>query len=207
MSTSKDIECNEKVPRKNAFIFLIVDNSIGVSDVAIQMFNIAINDLIQLLSDIPENSDKEIKLVVIAFNEKCSILTKATPDCLEQTSIDKIIPSGKPPNFTNMLSVLNGLIRDYCNKAFTQGPFYAPVYIFLTPGPSNLMHIEALNILKKNRVFQYGTKIACAIGENPNIKEIVDIVGNEESVISNSNLDLFRRLFRFIEVLGDPMMV
>lgn len=206
MPNAKEIQNQLKVPRRDAYVFLMIDNSINVPSDAIRMHDFALNEFIQSLSDIQKNSNIAIKLVMIEFNENCTVIKKEIPDSIEKALIDEILPSGKLSDFAKMLSVLNELIKDCCNREFTRFSFYAPICIFLTPGPSDQTHTEALNRLKENRVFRYGTKIALAIGEKPNIKEIVDIVGNEESVITNQDLYLFSRLFRFIEVEVDPLV-
>lgn len=147
-----------------------------------------------------------IKVIAFEFNEECASITNETPESIDRFSLDEIELSDKSPDFDKMLCVLNGTIKDFCNRKFAKTWFYAPIFIFITTGPTDKKYLNALSLLNNNRIYLYGTKIGFVIGENANVETIADIFGSEEAVVTTSNLGLFDRLFRFKEVEVDPLV-
>lgn len=81
-----------------------------------------------------------------------------------------------------------------------------PVIIFMTDGYATDNYEKALEEIRKNRWFIHGTKIGFAIGDDPDVKMISSVVGNSEAVIKTTDLDLFKRLMRFVSVTASKLV-
>lgn len=147
-------------------------------------------------------------IIILCFSVLIMIfdIPSFTPESIDRFSLDEIELSDKSPDFDKMLCVLNGTIKDFCNRKFAKTWFYAPIFIFITTGPTDKKYLNALSLLNNNRIYLYGPKIGFVIGEKANVETIADIVGSEEAVVTTSNLGLFDRLFRFKEVEVDPLV-
>ena len=75
-----------------------------------------------------------------------------------------------------------------------------PVIIFMTDGYATDDYTKALEDIRKNRWFARGIKIGVAIGDDPDVKMLSSVVGNSEAVIKTTDLDLFKRLMKFVSV-------
>lgn len=195
-----------EVPKYDANIFFIIENSNNVSREALNALNHSFEELSKTMSEMETTTDMQVKAIILEFDDKCRIITEDGPVHISEISSIKIRHSDMEPDFEKMLFTLNGVIKDYCNRNFTKRSFYAPVFIFITAGPKDTKYINALNSLKRNRLYNLGTRIALQVDKRNNIERIADIVGSEEAVLSMSNLDLFTRLFRFQWVEVEPLL-
>ena len=73
-----------------------------------------------------------------------------------------------------------------------------PVIIFMTDGYATDDYSKTLEEIRKNRWFARGTKIGFALGDDPDLKMLSSVVGNSEAVIKTTDLDLFKRLMKFV---------
>ena len=178
----------------------------NISEETLTTLNRDMTDFFRTFSEVENNTDMQMKIIAMEFDDKCRIITKYGPVQVNELSPLEIKPSNKAPDFGNMLCVLNSVIKDYCNKSFTKRSFYAPVFIFVTAGPKDKEYLSALDSLNANRVYKYGTKIAFAVEDGNNIERIADIVGTVEAVISKENLMLVSRLLRFKWVEVEPLL-
>ena len=60
--------------------------------------------------------------------------------------------------------------------------------------------LKALAEIRQNKWFHRATKIGFAIGDNPDMTMIADVVGNIEAVVKTDDLELFARLIKFASV-------
>lgn len=81
-----------------------------------------------------------------------------------------------------------------------------PVIIFMTDGNATDDYQKALQEIRKNRWFARGTKIGFAIGDDPDYKMLSSVVGNSEAVIKTTDLELFKRLMRFVSVTASMLV-
>ena len=81
-----------------------------------------------------------------------------------------------------------------------------PVIIFMTDGYATDDYIKELEEIRKNRWFARGTKIGIALGDDPDVKMISSIVGNSEAVIKIKDLELFKRLMKFVSVTASMLV-
>lgn len=195
-----------EVPKQNAYIFFIIENSNNVSSETLNALNHSFEELSKAMSEMETTTDLQVKAIILEFDDKCRIITEDGPVHISEISSIEIRHSDMEPDFEKMLFTLNGVIKDYCNRNFTKQSFYAPVFIFITAGPKDTKYLNALNSLKRNRLYNLGTRIALQVDKRNNIERIADIVGSEEAVLSMSNLDLFPRLLRFKWVEVEPLL-
>lgn len=194
------------VPKHNAYIFFIIENSNNVSKETLNALNHNFEELSKAMSEMETTTDMQVKAILLEFDDKCRIITEDGPVHISEISSLEFRHSEMEPDFEKMLFTLNGVIKDYCNRNFTKRSFYAPVFIFITAGPKDTKYIYALDSLKRNRLYNLGTRIALQVDERNNIERIADIVGSAEAVLSMSSLDLFTRLFRFKWVEVEPLL-
>lgn len=194
------------VPKHDAYMFFVFENSMNISEETLTTLNRDMADFFRTLSEVEYNTDMQVKIIAMEFDDKCRIITKCGPVHVNEFSLLEIKSSNKVPNFGNMLCVLNSVIKDYCNRSFTKRSFYAHVFIFVTAGSKEKEYLSALDSLNANRVYKYGTKIAFAVEDGDNIESIADIVGTVEAVISKENLKLFSWFLRFKWVEVEPLL-
>ena len=60
--------------------------------------------------------------------------------------------------------------------------------------------------IRKNRWFANGTKIGFALGEDADVKLISSVVGNSEAVLKTTDLELFKRLMKFVSVTASMLV-
>ncbi len=75
-----------------------------------------------------------------------------------------------------------------------------PIIIFMSDGFATDNFMPELEKIRKNRWFARATKIGFALGDDADVKMIASVVGNSEAVIKTSDLDVFKRLIRFVTV-------
>lgn len=194
-------ETDLDVLKRDAFMFLIFENSMNISEETLTILNREMLDFIRSIFEVQNNTDMQVKIIAMEFNDKCWI--KCGPVYLNEFSAFEIKPSDKAPDFGNMLYVLNSVIKDLYNRSFTKWSFYAPIFIFVTAGPKDKEYLSALDPLSANRIYKYGTKIAVAVEDGDNIESIADIVGSAEAVITKDNIKMFSQLLRFNDILVD----
>jgi uncharacterized protein YegL len=81
-----------------------------------------------------------------------------------------------------------------------------PVIIFMTDGYATDNYEKALEEIRGNRWFANGTKIGFAIGDDPDVRMLSSIVGNSEAVIKTTDLELFKRLMKFVSVTASMLV-
>lgn len=194
------------VPKHDAYMFFVFENSMNISEETLTTLNRDMTDFVRTFSEVEYNTDMQVKIIAMEFDDKCRIITKCGPVHVNEFLPLEMKPSNKAPDFGNMLCILNSVIKDYCNRSFTKRSFYAPVFIFVTAGPKDKEYLSVLDSLNANRVYKYGTKIALAVEDGDNIERIADIVGTAEAVITKENLDLIRRHLRFKWVEVEPLL-
>ena len=197
---------NSDVPKHDAYVFLVFENSVNISKETLTTLNRAMMDFFRAFSVVENSTDMQVKIIAMEFDDKCRFIAKCGPVYVNEFSPLDIKPSNKVPDFGNMLCVLNYVIKDYCNESFTKRSFYAPIFIFVTVGPKDEEYLSALDSLNANKVYKYGTKIAFAVENEDNIERIADIVGTAEAVISKDNLMPASRHLRFRWIEVEPLL-
>lgn len=199
------IETLEGTPRKEMHVFYVLDTSGSMDGAKISMLNHAMEECTDALKDLAKsNADAELKIAVLEFNSGCKWVTSNGPESLEDFEWDKVEAGG----LTDIGAALKELNSKLSRHAFLSSMTGAlmPVIIFMTDGYATDDYNKALEEIRKNRWFARGTKVGFAIGDDADAKMIASVVGNSEAVIKTSDLDLFRRLMKFVSVTASMLV-
>lgn len=192
-------------PRKEMHVFYVLDTSGSMDGAKISMLNHAMEECTDALKDLAKsNADAELKIAVLEFNSGCKWVTSNGPEALEDFEWDKVEAGG----LTDIGAALKELNSKLSRHAFLSSMTGAlmPVIIFMTDGYATDDYNKALEEIRKNRWFARGTKVGFAIGDDADAKMIASVVGNSEAVIKTSDLDLFRRLMKFVSVTASMLV-
>ena len=195
----------DSVPRKELHVFYVLDTSGSMEGAKISQLNHAMEECTSALRELAKsNADAELKIAVLEFNSGCNWITSNGPEKLEDFEWDKVDAGG----LTDIGAALRELNAKLSRHAFLSSMTGAlmPVIIFMTDGYATDDYNKALDEIRKNRWFARGTKVGFAIGEDPDVRMIASVVGNSEAVIRTTDLDLFRRLIRFVSVTASMLV-
>lgn len=195
----------KEVPRKEMHVFYVLDTSGSMDGAKISMLNHAMEECTDALKDLAKsNADADLRIAVMEFNSGCKWITSNGPESLEDFVMDKLDAGG----LTDIGAALKELNSKLSRHAFLNSMTGAlmPVIIFMTDGYATDDYAKALDEIRKNRWFARGTKIGFAIGDDADVKMISSVVGNSEAVIKTTDLDLFRRLMKFVSVTASMLV-
>ena len=200
-------EINElgSVARRVLNVFYVLDVSGSMSGAPIATLNMAMGETIEALkNEAKGNADAIIKVAVLQFSTGSEWITNNGPEDLEGDFIWTDLTAG---GLTDMGSALTELDKKLSRSSFLSSITgnYLPVIIFMTDGFATDDYSKALAKARQNKWFHRATKIGFAIGDNPDIKMISEVVGNSEAVIKTDNLDLFARLIKFASVTSSML--
>ena len=82
---------------------------------------------------------------------------------------------------------------------------YAPVIFLMTDGYPTDNYKKGFEMLKRNRWFQYGLKIALAIGSNVDMEVLHEFTDDEELVLQACGAEMLRKLVREIAVTSSKI--
>lgn len=189
----------KETPRRELLVFYVLDTSASMYGTAISELNRAVEESIEALKECAKNNgDVRLKIAVLEFNSNCKWINPNEPEYLEDFEWQDLEVSPESSEIGVALRELNSkLSRNAFLKSMTGR--LMPVIIFMTDGNFTDDYKEELEKIRKNKWFQRSTKIAFAIGENPDEEMIAEIVGNNEVVITSNNMQLFKKLIRFVE--------
>lgn len=192
-------------PRKEMHVFYVLDTSGSMDGQKISMLNHCMEECTDALKELAKsNADAELKIAVLEFNSGCRWITSGGPELLEDFEWDELNADG----LTDIGAALVELNSKLSRKAFLSSMTGAlmPVIIFMTDGYATDNYVEALEQIRTNRWFMRGIKIGFAIGDDADVKMISSVVGNSEAVIRTSDLDLFRKLMKFVSVTASMLV-
>lgn len=194
-----------EAPRKDLHVFYVLDTSGSMEGTKIATLNRAMEECTEALKTLAKsNGDARLKIAVLEFNSGCRWLNPHGPEELEDFYYEYLKEGG----LTDVGSALKELDSKLSRNAFLNSVMGSlmPVIIFMTDGYATDDYRKALEQIRKNRWFMRATKIGFAIGEDPDVKMISEVVGNSEAVIKTTDLDLFRRLMKFVSVTASMLV-
>lgn len=189
-----------KSPRKELHVFYVLDTSGSMSGAAISALNHAMEETTEALKDLAKkNGDAKLKIAVMEFNSGCRWVTSNGPEDLEEDFEYEYLEAGGLTDIGIALKELNSKLSRHAFLNSMTGALM-PVIIFMTDGYATDSYEQALEEIRQNRWFKRGTKIGFALGTDPDYKMISSVVGNSEAVLKVTDLDLFKKLMRFVSV-------
>ncbi len=190
---------NNPIARRTLIIFYVLDTSGSMGeDGKIGMLNETMRETIEVLKDVSsENADAEIKISVLKFDSGAEWIKE--PTFLEDMYWDDLQAGG----LTDIGMALDELNDKMSRDKFMKGKagLYTPVIIFMTDGlPTDDWNSALDKIKSENKWYKSATKIGFALGDDADTEAISKIVGNSEAVIQTNNLEVFKKLIRFVSV-------
>jgi uncharacterized protein YegL len=192
-------DTNNPIARRTLIIFYVLDTSGSMQDDGkIGMLNETMRETIEVLKDVAkDNADAEMKIAVLKFDSGAEWVKK--PTFLEDMYWEDLQANG----LTDIGMALEELNVRLSREQFMTGKtgLYTPVIIFMTDGYPTDDWSKALNKIKsENKWFKAATKIGFALGADADHKTIASIVGNSEAVVQTEDLEVFKKLIRFVSV-------
>lgn len=197
------VETIGRIPKKEVYVFLIIDSSEMIGGGKIYMLNSIAQEIVDNIKNMTRyEHGVQIKIVVLEFSDGCRVLTTNGPENIEEFVWSSIDILKSKADFGSALKQLRCMIKELIN---TKTHFIAPIFVFFSSNSATDNYREELKTLKANKIYRYGIKIAITIGDHPDIDMLKEVVGNAEAIIKWTDLKLFRYLFRLTEVEVDPI--
>lgn len=193
-------------PRKELHVFYVLDTSGSMEGSKISALNHAVEECTEALKILAKNNgDAKLKVAVMEFNSGCEWITTNGPEDLEEDFEYEYLEAGGLTDIGQALRELNNKLSRHAFLNSMTGALM-PVIIFMTDGYATDDYETALEEIRQNRWFARGTKIGLALGEDPDIKMLSSVVGNSEAVMKTTDLDLFKRLMKFVSVTASKLV-
>lgn len=196
----------EAAPRRELHVFYVLDTSGSMSGERISQLNHAMEECTEALKKLAKsNADAKLKIAVLEFNSACRWVTSNGPEDLEEDFEYEYLNAGGLTEIGAALRELNSKLSRHAFLNSMTGALM-PVIIFMTDGAATDEYAKDLAELRKNRWFARGTKIGFAIGDEADKKMISEVVGNSEAVLTVTDLELFKRLMKFVSVTASMLV-
>lgn len=193
-------------PRKELHVFYVLDTSGSMEGAKISALNHAMEECTEALKTLAKNNgDAKLKVAVMEFNSGCKWITSNGPEDLEEDFEYEYLEAGGLTDIGAALKELNSKLSRHAFLNSMTGALM-PVIIFMTDGYATDDYAKPLEEIRKNRWFARGTKIGFALGDDPDVKMLSSVVGNSEAVIKTTDLDLFKRLMKFVSVTASMLV-
>ncbi len=193
-----------KTPRKVLPVFYVLDTSGSMEGERIAALNKAMEETTWALSQQAEkNADALVKIAVLEFNSSCQWVQPEGPEDMEDFIWSDLSAGG----MTDVGRALKELDDKLSPDKFLQSDtgVCLPVIIFMTDGYATDNYKKALEQIRKNKWFVHGTKVGFAIGDNPDIAMIADVVGDSAAVIYTEDMEKFASQLKFVTATASQL--
>ena len=149
--------------KKSMVIFFLVDTSKSMEGSKLESLNRVMGDILPELIGVGE-AGTDVKVAVMSFSSGCEWITPEPVLIEEYQRWENLRADG----VTDLGDACEELCQKLSRNSFLRAPSlsYAPVIFLMTDGYPTDNYKKGFEMLKKNRWFQYGLKIALAIGSN-----------------------------------------
>lgn len=191
------------LPRKRKMtVFFLLDTSGRMKGEKLAVLNFTMEEYVREIEKLKKEENIDVEILVMEINTGANLITENGPVKIEDFEWE-YVKNGGLVDVGSGLNELRIQIEKYM-KWTTE--ICWPVFVFMLTGWATDDYESALIKLKENIFFKRGLKIGVAIGDDVDKRIISDIVGNSEAVIHYTDMDLFRILFRAIEVPLDMIV-
>lgn len=188
------------MPRKELTVFYVLDTSGSMAGEKISALNHAMEECIDALTDLAkEHGDAKLKIAILEFNSGCKWITSNGPEYLEEDFEYEYLETGGLTDVGTALTELNSKLSQRAYLKSMTGALM-PIIIFMSDGYATDDWKKPLEKIRENKWFRRATKIGFALGDDPDVSMISSVVGNSEAVIKTTDLELFKRLMKFVTV-------
>lgn len=199
-----EIDPLETMPpaKKSMVIFFLVDTSKSMEGSKLQSLNKVMGDILPELVGVGD-AGTDVKIAVMSFASGWEWVTPEPVLIEEYQSWEKLRADG----VTDLGAACEELSRKLSINAFLYSPTlsYAPVIFLITDGHPTDNYKKGFAMLRKNRWFKYGLKIALAIGSNVDLDVLHEFTDDEELVLQAFGADMLKKLVREIAVTSSKI--
>lgn len=186
-------------PRRVLNIFYVLDTSGSMQGASIAQLNRAMEETIEALKDVAKNNaDAELKIAVLEYNTNPRWVQPKGPEDMEDFIWEDLTAGGLTAVGDTLKELDSKLSRSQFLQSMTGN--YLPIIIFMTDGYATDDYQKPLKQIRENKWFLRATKIGFAIGDNPDVDMIADVVGNSEAVVKTTDLEVFAKMIKFASV-------
>lgn len=194
----------EMPPRRAMHIFYVLDTSGSMQGASIAQLNRAMEETVEALKDVAKsNSDAELKIAVLEYSSGCKWIQPKGPEDMEDFVWEDLTAGGQTEIGVALRELDSKMSRNAFLNSMTGA--FLPLVIFMTDGYATDDYVKPLEAIRKNKWFARATKIGFAIGDNPDINMIADVVGNGEAVVKTSDLAVFAKMIKFASVTSSML--
>lgn len=199
-----DIDPLETMPpaKKSMVIFFLVDTSKSMEGSKLESLNKVMGDILPELIGVGE-AGTDVKIAVMSFSSGWEWITPE-PVLIEEYQRWQNL---KADGVTDLGDACEELARKLSRNAFLHSPSlsYAPVIFLITDGYPTDNYKKGFEMLRKNRWFQYGLKVALAIGSNVDLDVLHEFTDDEELVLQAFGAEMLKKLVREIAVTSSKI--
>lgn len=194
----------EAVPRREFYVFYILDTSKSMEGQRIAQLNRAMEETLDALKGVANgNNETNINIAVLEFNSNARWITRNGPERLDDFLWEKLTAGGT----TDIGLALRELDAKLSRNKFLKNMngAYLPVFIFMTDGYPSDEYQHDLDKIQMNSWFKKGKKIGIAVGDGASREMLANICGTDEAVIATTDLEEFRKLMVMVSVTSSML--
>ncbi|MDR0601468.1 MAG: VWA domain-containing protein [Treponema sp.] len=188
-----------EIPRRTMVLFFVIDASGSMDGQKIGAVNTAIEEVIPALKELSdENADARIKIAVLEFSSGARWITANGPVEADQFYWNYLDAGG----VTDLGAACKALNEKLSTRAFMQeatGSF-APAIFLMSDGEPTDDWQGGLDLLKQNKWFKAGVKVAIAIGDDANKEILKAFTGTMEAVLETHSAAMLKKMIKFVSV-------
>ena len=193
------LENLEGIKKRTATIFFLIDCSGSMSGTKIGSVNHAMGETIPEMCKLVEDSaDARLDVAVLKFSQGATWMN-SLPEEVSAFRWNNIDAYGVT-DFGCALRMLDEKLNKDNGFMKNASESFAPAFILMSDGQPTYEYRSALEKLKRNGGFKYGTKTAIAIGDDADKKALAEFTGNMESVIEVHNAGDLAKVIKFVSI-------
>ncbi len=209
MSTQYDLDIDAIDPldtmppaKKSMVIFFMVDTSKSMEGSKLDSLNKVMGEILPELIGVGE-AGTDVKVAVLDFSSGCEWVTPEPVLIEEYQHWENLTADG----VTDLGEACEELCSKLSRKSFLRAPSlsYAPVIFLITDGYPTDDYKKGFEMLRQNRWFQYGLKVALAIGSSVDLEVLHEFTDDEELVLQAFGADMLKKLVREIAVTSSKI--
>lgn len=208
-SFQEEVECAEDDPlsgvspvKKNMVLFFVIDVSASMKGERIDAMNRAMREVLPELIGVG-GVTTDIHVAVLEFSSGWEWVTPE-PMLLEEYQNWRDLHADGVTDLGMALTELNAKMS---RKQFLKSPSmsFAPVVFLITDGYPTDNYKKGLEVLRQNKWFQAGIKIALALGNGVDKKILEEFTGDPEFVVEAKDAKTLYHLVRAISVTSSQI--
>lgn len=187
---------NEPMPRRTMVLFFLVDASSSMGGGKIGAVNDAIRNILPIVNEISvNNNDAEIRIAVLKFSSGVEWIYREPKLASDFEWLD-IQANG----LTDMGEACRELSSKLSRSAYMkfEGGFYGPAMILMSDGHPTDDFVAGLDILKRNKWFLNGIRVAIAIGNDADKDALAQFCLDKEAVFDVHDIESLRTVIRLV---------